>query len=112
MRGEKRNTRAVRPRTLVHCCCEEGNLLNRPYLKDSPVKYVDFTQSDDFTTEKGYHNTIAGIKGARGYLVLLLAMYRRVSMECFQRQDRPVAWVDYGVEQYCRACEVTLEVVG
>ena len=32
------------PRTLVHCCSEEGNLLSRPYMQGAPTNYVTNTK--------------------------------------------------------------------
>ena len=49
-------------RTLVHCCCEKGSLMSRPYVK-FPMNFVDVTKEDDFTTEKGYQKAISSIKG-------------------------------------------------
>ena len=51
-----------KPMTLVHCCCEAGSLMSRPYTK-YPMDFVDITKEDDFTTEKGYQKSIASIKG-------------------------------------------------
>ena len=49
-------------RTLVHCCCEKGSLMSRPYVK-TPMNFVDITKEDDFTTEEGYQKAISSIKG-------------------------------------------------
>ena len=41
----------VRPRNFIHCCCEKGALLSRPYRRDPQLTTVEVTQEQDFRSE-------------------------------------------------------------
>ena len=41
----------VRPRNFIHCCCEKGALLSRPFRKDSQLATFEITQEEDFLSE-------------------------------------------------------------
>ena len=49
----------------IHCCCEKGSLLSRPYNPTGPSKFVDITKEEDFTTEKGFSLAIEHVHGPR-----------------------------------------------
>ena len=55
-------------RTLVHCCCEKGSLMSRPYVK-TPMNFVDITKEDDFTTQQGLDKALEGIVGPESTLL-------------------------------------------
>ena len=50
--------------TMIHCCCEHGNLLSRPITSaDKQVKFVDISEDEDFTRRDTVDKAIAGING-------------------------------------------------
>jgi len=57
----------VRPRSFIHCCCEKGALLSRPFPKDSQLMTLEITQEEDFRSESTIRSVVSKLIGL-GYL--------------------------------------------
>ena len=53
----------VRPRNFIHCCCEKGALLSRPYRRDPQLTSIEVTQEQDFRSESTVKTIASKLSG-------------------------------------------------
>ena len=53
----------VRPRDFVHCCCEKGALLSRPFYRESRLVTIEITQDILFRSKDTIGRVMSHLKG-------------------------------------------------
>ena len=53
----------TRPRTFIHCCCEKGALLSRPFRHDKRINVVEITQGEDFREKSTIDSVRSKMRG-------------------------------------------------
>ncbi|MFM7988636.1 MAG: hypothetical protein ACKPKO_55920, partial [Candidatus Fonsibacter sp.] len=53
----------MRPRTFIHCCCEKGALLSRPFRYDNIINVVEIMQDEDFREKSTISSVLSKMRG-------------------------------------------------
>ncbi|MFM7986910.1 MAG: hypothetical protein ACKPKO_47110, partial [Candidatus Fonsibacter sp.] len=54
---------STRPRTFIHCCCEEESPLSRPFRHDKLINVVEITQDEDFREKSTIDSVLSKMRG-------------------------------------------------
>ena len=53
----------VRPCSFVHCYCEKGALLSKPFRRDLPLNTIEITQEHDFRSKDKMQRVMSPLRG-------------------------------------------------